>query len=87
MREHDPELLDCEQCPIRIEREKLSDANLSALDVYDLLARRIVVDFQLAPLVFETLRLRLTQTDARALVESLDLIYDIRCPVKRATHG
>jgi len=86
-REHDAELFDCEHCPIWAEREKLSEANLQALEAFDLLGRRVVVDFQLAPLVFETLRLRLTQSDARVLVESLDLIYDMRCPVKRPTHG
>lgn len=87
MLEHDPELLDCERCPILAERQKLSEANLQALDAFELLARRIVVDFQLAPLVFEALRLQMTATDARVFVESLDLIYDIRCPVKRPSHA
>jgi hypothetical protein len=69
------------------ERAKLSEGNLKALEVFDLLARRIVQDFQLAPLVFDACALRLTRDEARLLVESLDLIYDIRCPVKTSTHG
>lgn len=80
--------LDCDSCPVWTARAALSPANLQALEAYDLLARRIVLDFALAPLVFEALRLRLSTEGARLLVESLDLIHEIRCPLKRpGAHG
>jgi len=41
-----------------------------------------VRDFQLAPLVFDAVRLQLTPGDAVSLIEQLDLIYAQRCPVR-----
>jgi hypothetical protein len=72
---------------VRLAREQLSPANVRALEAFTLLARRVVMDFNLAPLVFEALRFRLSPTDAVLLVESLDLIYAHRCPVKTNAHG
>jgi hypothetical protein len=83
--EHEPELVDCETCPIREARGALSPGNLQALDAFDLLARRVVYDFQLSPLVFEALKLKMRPDEVRPFVEALDLIYEHRCPVKR--HG
>lgn len=62
-------------------------SNLTALDAFHLLARRVVMDFQLAPLVFDALRLRMTQEDAVLLVEQLDLIYSAKCPAREAPRG
>lgn len=87
LREHDPELFDCETCAVRLAREQLSDSNVRALEAFHLLARRVVMDFQLAPLVFDALRFRLSSQDAVLLVEQLDLIYAHRCPVERPKHG
>lgn len=84
--EHDAELFNCEACPYHEKRESLSEANRVALETFGLLARRIVVDFQLAPLVFEALTIKVSRERARLLVESLDLIYSIRCPPPKA-HG
>lgn len=79
---------DCEHCPIRHARETLSETDLQALDAFDLLGRRIVMEFRLAPLVFEALGLRFrSRAEARRFVEKLDLIYDLRYPVKTHTHG
>lgn len=72
---------------MREAREAISPANRRALEVFALLARRIVQDFDLAPLVFDAIRLRLTPEDAVLLVESLDLIYAHRCPVPTRPHG
>lgn len=82
--EHDAALFDCESCPVYTRREALSAANREALDTFGLMARRVVVDFQLAPLVFDALSLQLSRARARLLVESLDLIYSIRCPPPRS---
>lgn len=79
--------IDCEACPIREAREGLTLWAARSLAAFDLLGRRVVMDFHLSPLVFEALGLRLTRADIRGLVEALDLIYDIRYPVKRETHG
>ena len=87
MLEHNAELFTCETCEIRQAREQLSEANIRALTTFQLLARRVVMDFQLAPLVFDALRLRLTPEDAVLLVESLDLIYDHRCPLQKASRA
>jgi len=57
------------------------------LNAYELLARRIVVDFQLAPLVFDVLRIQMAHSDARLFVELLDLTYDVRCPMKTPPNG
>jgi hypothetical protein len=72
---------------VRDAREQLSSSNVRALETFALLARRIVMDFQLTPLVFDALRLRLTPDEAVLLVEQLDLIYAHRCPVSKASHG
>lgn len=45
------------------------------------------MDFHLAPLVFDTLHLTLSTDEALLLLESLDLIYDLRHPVKTETHA
>lgn len=87
MLEHDADLFDCETCAIRQAREQLSPANVRAFEAFDLLARRIVKDFQLAPLVFEALRLRLSPEEAIGLVDALDLIYTHRCPLRPDPHG
>jgi len=71
---------------VRIERNKLSEGNLRALDLYQLLARRVVVDFHLAPLAFDIIDGRMTQVDARALFDQLHLIHETRCPPP-PTHG
>ena len=68
---------------MREEQGKLSRLNRQALDVYDLLAKRIVLDFGLEPLVFDALNLSLTTDEARLLVEQLECIHRERCPVKR----
>jgi hypothetical protein len=68
-----------------IEQSKLSPANLRALDVYGSLAKRVVVDFHLEPLVFDALSLHLTSDDARLLVELLDVIHAEKNPP--AKHG
>lgn len=75
----------CDTCELRIARLTLTEGNWRAMDVYDLLARRVVVDFHLEPLAFELLGLRLTRDEARSLFEQLHLIHEMRCPVK--THG
>ncbi len=41
------------------------------------------MDFQLAPLVFDALRLQMAKDDAVLFVEQLDLIYTAKCPVKK----
>ena len=48
--------------------------------MYDWLARRVVVDFHLAPLVFELLDVRVTRAAGRALLEQLHMIYECRHP-------
>lgn len=80
--EGDPDLFNCETCQVRQAREQLSTSNLGAFEVFDLLARRVVVDFQLSPLVFDAVRLRLTKENAVLLIEQLDLIYEAKCPRK-----
>ncbi len=81
--EHEPGLFNCETCPVWQRRDALSRANLLALETFDRLNSRSVVDFGLQPLVFDAMRLRLTQDEALLLLDSLDVIYDVRCPVKR----
>src|SRR4051812_22420800 len=49
--EHEPHIFSCETCPVLKERQGLSESNARAFEVFDLLARRVVVDFRLAPLV------------------------------------
>lgn len=61
----------------------MSASNVRALDAFDLLAKRVVMDFQLAPLVFDALRLQMAKDDAVLFVEQLDLIYSAKCPVKK----
>jgi hypothetical protein len=85
--EHDAEVYNCDTCPVLEERSKLSAGNLRALQTYQLLARRVVVDFRLEGLVFDGLRLRLTADETRRLVEQLDLIHAERCPTPIQTHG
>lgn len=77
--------MDCETCPIRTQREALSPANLQALRVYDLMARRVVVDFSLEQLVFEALRLEMRAADVELLIDQLSLIHNERNPIQ--AHG
>ena len=84
MLEQEAGLFNCETCEVRLMREQLSEANTRALNTFALLVRRVVLEFHLAPLVFDALRLRLTPEDAVLLVEQLDLIYTHRYPVEKA---
>lgn len=52
--------------------------------MFNLLARRIVKDLHLTPLVFDALALQMTTAEVVLLVESLDLIYFHRCPPPKA---
>jgi hypothetical protein len=70
---------------VRQARLTLTEGNHRALDLYGMLARRVVVDFHLEPLAFELLGLRLTQDEAKSLFDQLHLIHEARCPLP--THG
>lgn len=72
---------------MRTARASLSGSNLQALGVYGLLARRVVTDFRLEPLVFDSVQLRLTAEQAWLLVEQLDLIHSARCGGFNTTDG
>lgn len=75
MRAEDPELLDCENCELRCRQVELDPFSLEALNVYDLLSRRVVKDLRLTPLVFDSLHLKLTRAETSQLVLDLDAIH------------
>lgn len=83
--EQEPDLYQCDTCLVRQARATLTEGNHRALELYGLLARRVVVDFRLERLAFELAGLELTRVEAKSLFDQLSLIHDARCPVPK--HG
>ena len=67
---------------MREARLTLTEGNWRALELYDVLARRVVQDFQLAPLVFQIMGVKVTRDEARGLLEQLAVIHEWRCPIQ-----
>lgn len=61
--------------------------NQQALLVYRLLSSRAVQDLKLVPLVFEALGLSMARSDVMRLLERLEWIHDVRCPVSARELG
>lgn len=72
---------------VRRQQDSLTDGQRRALMLHSLLARRVVMDFHLAPLAFDVAGLALTRLEALTLFESLHLIHEARCPVPKAPRG
>ncbi len=58
---------------------------MQALQVYDALARRVVIDLQLQPMVFDVLGVQITRDEGVALLDALSSIHHARNPVRPRT--
>ena len=70
---------------MRQAQASLSRRHLRALEVYACLARRVIVDFHLEPMVFDVLQLQMTHEEALTLLDDLDLIHTFR--TQESTRG
>lgn len=83
----DPEAFDCESCPYRQVDDALSEADRLALHAYRLLARPVVRDLGLVPLVFDLLQWQGTTEDAVQFLTRLDRIHTELTQAARAAQA
>lgn len=79
--EAEPELYQCEDCPYRIERARLTWHDEECLRLHRQLSGRAVRDLGLSDLVFDLARLRMSSDDAETLLPKLELIHDYANPL------
>lgn len=77
----EPDAYQCEACPRRLWQDRLGDVNREALALYDLLARRVVHDLHLVPVVFEAAGLHKSRVEVLDLLDRLAIIHEARQPV------
>ncbi len=80
--ETEPDLYQCETCPVSEAQAQLWPENAEAWLVFQRMASRFVVDTGLAGDVFRRLTTEHDDDDAVALVERMALLYDIVNPPK-----
>ena len=83
--EAEPELYNCDGCPIIAAVEDLEPSNAEAWALFQRLATRFVVDAALVPEMFRRLTEDYSVDDFDDLTERLALIYDIVMPEKKPT--
>lgn len=64
-------------------QQRLGPDDRAALQLYQDLRRPVVRDLGLTPMVFDVARVRCSRTDARGLLDKLDLVHEELTP-KRA---
>lgn len=82
----DPELYQCETCPLRIAQAQLFPENVTAWWLYTQVATRFLVDLHAGGLALERLTADQSSEEFSDLLERLTLLYDVVCPVKTETH-
>ncbi len=78
--EQEPELYQCETCPVADAQGQLWTENAEAWGVFQRLAQRFVIDTHLGPSVFAALTADAEPDAVVDLVERLGVMYDIVAP-------
>lgn len=78
--QNEPDLFQCETCPVAEHLEGLDAANAQAWTIFQQLATRLVVDAKLGPEVFR----RMTEDveEIEPLLTRLGILYDVMMPPK-----
>ncbi len=78
------EEFDCESCQLRQKRDAMGPSASEALRVHNLLARRVVKDLALTPLVFDGLGLTFSTAnrgEVLRFIELLDVVHEFASPL------
>lgn len=78
-----PELFDCQKCPVADALEGLEDDNAEAWRMFQRLAGRFVVEMHLSPEVFRCYTAERSERELDDLLDRLELIYDVVMPVRK----